>query len=468
MDSNLRRVHYQCLNLCQEKKRLSIRKKKGCGKMRPKIEKMATICMLTFGSFLCMMGLIRQNAEAVSEWNIEIVDTAGDVGKYNSIAIDSYNRPHIAYFDDTHDDLKYAYWDGLSWQIETVDSDGSIGWFPSIAIDSYNRPHISYFDDTHDDLKYAYRDGSSWRIEIVDSDGSVGLYSAIAIDSNDRPHISYFDDTNYDLKYAHWDGSSWQIETVDSDGSIGWFPSMAIDSSDKIHISHGKFNDLRADWNLNYTTNASGEWVVETVDGDGSIGWFPSIAVDSSDNVHMSYSDGDNEDLKYTTKASGEWVVETVDSDGSVGWFPTMAMGPNNHPHISYFDDTNDDLKYAKSGQDTEDDTDSGWSCFIATAAYGSMMEPHVKILRDFRDKFMLANSVGKGFVRLYNTYSPPIADFIAKHDSLRAMVRIILLPVVGMSWIALKIGPASTMGLILLLIACFLGFILNLLISVE
>jgi len=86
MDSNLRRVHYQCLNLCQEKKRLSIRKKKGCGKMRPKIEKMATICMLTFGSFLCMMGLIRQNAEAVSEWNIEIVDTAGDVGKYNSIA----------------------------------------------------------------------------------------------------------------------------------------------------------------------------------------------------------------------------------------------------------------------------------------------------------------------------------------------------------------------------------------------
>jgi hypothetical protein len=134
-------------------------------------------------------------------------------------------------------------------------------------------------------------------------------------------------------------------------------------------------------------------------------------------------------------------------------------MGPNNHPHISYFDETNDDLKYAKSGQDTEDDTDSGWSCFIATAAYGSMMEPHVKTLRDFRDKFMLDNAAGKRFVRLYNTYSPPIADVIAKHDSLRAMVRIILLPVVGMSWVALKIGPVSAMGFLLLLIACFLGF---------
>jgi hypothetical protein len=74
--------------------------------MRPKIEKLATIGMVTFVSFLIMMGLIRHNAEAVSEWNVEIVDTAGDVGKYNSMAMDSYNRPHIAYFDDTHDDLK--------------------------------------------------------------------------------------------------------------------------------------------------------------------------------------------------------------------------------------------------------------------------------------------------------------------------------------------------------------------------
>ena len=47
-------------------------------------------------------------------------------------------------------------------------------------------------------------------------------------------------------------------------------------------------------------------------------------------------------------------------------------------------------------------------------------MEPHVKILRDFRDRFLLGNMAGKGFVRLYYTYSPPIADFIAGHDNLR------------------------------------------------
>jgi hypothetical protein len=87
-------------------------------------------------------------------------------------------------------------------------------------------------------------------------------------------------------------------------------------------------------------------------------------------------------------------------------------------------------------------------------------MEPHVMILRDFRDRFLLHSSVGKRFISLYYTYSPPIANFIAKHVSLRAMVRISLLPVVGISWIALKIGPLSTVALMLIFMSCFVGII--------
>ena len=101
-----------------------------------------------------------------------------------------------------------------------------------------------------------------------------------------------------------------------------------------------------------------------------------------------------------------------------------------------------------------------GGGCFIATAAYGSLMEPHVKILRDFRDRFLIGNTVGKSFVSFYYSYSPPIADFIAEHDGLRAMVRTSLLPVVGASWIALKIGSLSTVALMLIFISCFVGFV--------
>jgi hypothetical protein len=61
-----------------------------------------------------------------------------------------------------------------------------------------------------------------------------------------------------------------------------------------------------------------------------------------------------------------------------------------------------------------------GSGCFIATAAYGSTIEPHVKVLRQFRDRFLLNNTVGKTFVRLYYTYSPPLAKFISGHKNLR------------------------------------------------
>jgi subtilisin family serine protease len=89
--------------------------------------------------------------------------------------------------------------------------------------------------------------------------------------------------------------------------------------------------------------------------------------------------------------------------------------------------------------------------CFIGTAAYGSPVQPYVKILREFRNRILLNNSIGKTLVNFYYKYSPPMADCISRHDSLRAMVRIFLLPVVGMSWMALKFGPASTLGLLLL-----------------
>ena len=101
-----------------------------------------------------------------------------------------------------------------------------------------------------------------------------------------------------------------------------------------------------------------------------------------------------------------------------------------------------------------------GGGCFIATGAYGSLMEPHVRILRDFRDKILLKSAPGKGFVKSYYKYSPPIADFISKHGKLRTIVRIILLPVVGISWIALKFGPVITAALMLIIIYCFIGIV--------
>ena len=92
--------------------------------------------------------------------------------------------------------------------------------------------------------------------------------------------------------------------------------------------------------------------------------------------------------------------------------------------------------------------------CFIATAAYGSPIEPHFGLLREFRDRFLLTNAIGKTLVDLYYTFSPAAADFIAGHGTLQGVARLSLLPFVGVSWMALNFGPWATLALVALLLA--------------
>ena len=87
-------------------------------------------------------------------------------------------------------------------------------------------------------------------------------------------------------------------------------------------------------------------------------------------------------------------------------------------------------------GASTGDPGSSGGSvdsggCFIATAAYGSFMEPEVLLLRKFRNEHLLTNAPGRIFVSLYYSLSPPLANLIRKDEGLRTATRLLLAPVV-------------------------------------
>jgi hypothetical protein len=62
--------------------------------------------------------------------------------------------------------------------------------------------------------------------------------------------------------------------------------------------------------------------------------------------------------------------------------------------------------------------------CFIATAAYGSPLDPHLNTLRWFRDHVLLATDAGRELVQFYYRFSPPLADFIAARPTLRMITR--------------------------------------------
>jgi hypothetical protein len=92
--------------------------------------------------------------------------------------------------------------------------------------------------------------------------------------------------------------------------------------------------------------------------------------------------------------------------------------------------------------------------CLIATAAYGTPMAGEIEILCEFRDKYLLTNPLGQALVDLYYRVSPPIAEFITEHPSLKPIVRVGLLPVVAMSTLAVNttpIGEIAILGLLAL-----------------
>jgi uncharacterized repeat protein (TIGR01451 family) len=72
-----------------------------------------------------------------------------------------------------------------------------------------------------------------------------------------------------------------------------------------------------------------------------------------------------------------------------------------------------------------------GGGCFIATAAYGSYLDPHVRRLRRFRDETLMQSQSGRALVSWYYEFSPPVAAFIEQNEFLKSITRIMLTPLV-------------------------------------
>ena len=335
------------------------------------------------------------NGTNAISWTTSAIDSAGDVGRWSSMARDTSGGLHIAYQDLTNHALKHAYNAGSTWSTETVDSNyaggycslaidtadtlhmsyfesitgivkhaaktlsgtwttdvvddvGTIGKWTSIATDSSNGVYVSYSDQQNAALMCAYNTSGSWQKETVDS-GNVGTSTSTIVDSLKGVHIAYFSWSSQvrDLKYAYKPaGGSWTAVTVDSEGEVGNYTSITIDTANVLHISY--FDGTKKDVKHAYKPVGSGAWKTESVDTVGDVGWGTSIKTDGANGIHVAYYDIKNHSLKYAYRsAGGTWECEYVDTNGIVGWYPSIAVDESGYVHISYYDKTNGDLKYA-------------------------------------------------------------------------------------------------------------------------
>ncbi|MFB2896649.1 CFI-box-CTERM domain-containing protein [Aerosakkonemataceae cyanobacterium BLCC-F50] len=76
------------------------------------------------------------------------------------------------------------------------------------------------------------------------------------------------------------------------------------------------------------------------------------------------------------------------------------------------------------TASDTKISNSNSDGCFITTAAYSTPLHLDLDTFRNFRDKKLLTNAVGKKLVKLYYQIGPSIAKYVEKQPAIKSFVR--------------------------------------------
>ena len=232
------------------------------------------------------------------------VQAGAVVAYYTSIVLDANDNPFFSFYDYADPTntfrlrLRSVFWMGSYWQATTADAQGGSGKFNSIALDSKGRAHIAYANVKAETsgLRYASWDGNDWKTEIIEGAGGPAPVFSVSMlmDKNDNPHIVYTDVGRRLLKYATRSGGQWRIETLDSVLGPGYpdRDGIALDSEGNPYLSYydERLGILKVAFRLN------GKWMTQVVDRNFA-GFTSSVGIDR-DTLWVSYADDNEKSMK--------------------------------------------------------------------------------------------------------------------------------------------------------------------------
>jgi hypothetical protein len=204
-----------------------------------------------------------------------------------------------------------------------------------------------------------------WVIETVDAPRLVNYPTNSSLELyGDQPRVVFGGDYLY-YAYSDNDGADWTVSVVDDSPGVGAYASLALDSSGNPHIA---YTDM-LNYDLEYAgkdPNNPSEWEVTTVDLDVST--YTDIAIDPTGQPHISYSQGGI--LHHAWRVCGGsapaifciWYTESL---GSSSTYTSIAVDATNFPHIAYHNQVSSNLAYADYLGDGSGNCGLGnnWSC---------------------------------------------------------------------------------------------------------
>lgn len=184
-------------------------------------------------------------------WSTEPIGSEPDLYWFygTSIDLDALDNPYITYYDDIAQDLMLGTKASGTWTISTIDSAGDVGRFSSMEIDSNGSVRVAYLrylSDTSGIIKLAQFDRGSWVIFNIDTLDSFDFalvpedIVSLDIDKEGNSHIGYADTKV--LIHAKLAGETITKEVVvDLNGTnnrLDQSASLAIDASGGVHIGY--------------------------------------------------------------------------------------------------------------------------------------------------------------------------------------------------------------------------------------
>ena len=281
---------------------------------------------------ITLLGTASPSSAQEGTWPIEEVGA----GTKPELSVDSRGTIHIAFMTELFDgEVLHASRAGEGWQVTSL----ATGYFYGpldLAIDSRDRPHIAYHDHSFEDLAYAHFDGTAWQVENIPHIGHDGWDSSIALGPEDEVYLAGIDPIQFDsqdgVEWASRSGDGWLVESVGS-GAIPYEfgTDMAIDHQGQAHLvfhdGGERFDSGNAD--LVYAVRRNGRWSTTIADESGDVGKFASIELDREGNPHVAYFEWTEttvaEDvgfIKYARFDGSAWIVERVApiDDMSIGF----------------------------------------------------------------------------------------------------------------------------------------------------
>ena len=221
-----------------------------------------------------------------------------------AITVDSNDHIHLVWDDDSPLDSEIFYKrstdGGATWTTKRLTYNSLNSWYPIIAVASNNHLYVVWHQfspsETEIYLKRSTNGGVTWTTKRLTYNSGYSRYPAIAMDSNDHIHLVWDDDSpgNLEIYYKKSTdgGTNWTTKRLTDNSGGSKEPSIAVDSGNRIHVVWMDLTPVNYEIFYRKSTDGGANWRnVKRLTWNSNHSEYPSVATDSSDNIHVVWQD---------------------------------------------------------------------------------------------------------------------------------------------------------------------------------